>query len=168
MAAQYGGVWYAGRRPADYRNTYDFVCRQHDLVQACVDLRLTDELSDDVMYNLAATMQKRFRSEKEVTINLDPKSAAVNQAMLQLEVQQAGMEARLSGQSFSACGSTLNGGGFEEAGFGNKTNETTSYSFDKKMHCVVCQKEPSQKEAKKMCGPCGICRDCDKKLGGKA
>lgn len=44
------------------------------------------------------------------------------------------------------------------------------YSFNRKMHCVVCQKPPrrDQKtkkvESKKWCGPCGICQGCDRKL----
>ena len=49
----------------------------------------------------------------------------------------------------------------------------TSYSFNRKMHCVVCQRPPRrnkstrQLEAKKWCGPCGICKGCDKKLRTK-
>lgn len=39
-----------------------------------------------------------------------------------------------------------------------------SYAFDKKMHCVVCQKDAKKEEPKKMCGPCGICKPCDAKL----
>ncbi len=40
------------------------------------------------------------------------------------------------------------------------------YSFNKKMYCVVCQPSPKQEEKPKMCGPCGLCRTCDKKAGG--
>lgn len=46
--------------------------------------------------------------------------------------------------------------------FGKEKKET--YSFDKEMYCVVCQAPPAEEESKKMCGPCGICRDCDRKM----
>ncbi len=175
LRARHGGEWYAGRRPADYRNTYDFVCDQHDLVQACVKLKLNDELDDNTMYDMAATMQKRFKAEKQGVINMVSRLATVNPVMLQHEIQLAGLEARQAGQSFSACGATLRADGIDvstnndlaEAGFGNKTSELTTYKFDKKMHCVVCQKTPSKTETKKMCGPCGLCRGCDKKASVK-
>lgn len=47
------------------------------------------------------------------------------------------------------------------------------YSFNRKMYCVVCQRPPRRNkstrkmEAKKWCGPCGICQGCDKKLRTK-
>lgn len=50
--------------------------------------------------------------------------------------------------------------------YGGKAGET-SYKFDKKMFCVVCQAPPKKNEDKKMCGPCGICKGCDKKLSKK-
>jgi hypothetical protein len=46
--------------------------------------------------------------------------------------------------------------------FGKEKKNT--YSFNKEMYCVVCQAPPAGEENKKMCGPCGICRDCDKKM----
>lgn len=39
-----------------------------------------------------------------------------------------------------------------------------NYSFNIKMHCVVCQPKPKPNEPPKMCGPCGICQGCDTKL----
>lgn len=39
-----------------------------------------------------------------------------------------------------------------------------NYSFTKHMYCVVCQAPPEDKAAKKMCGPCGICKECDGKI----
>jgi hypothetical protein len=42
------------------------------------------------------------------------------------------------------------------------------YDFNLKMYCVECQKPPKENESKKMCGPCGLCMDCDAKKGGKA
>lgn len=127
MAEQQGGEWYAGRRPADYRNTYDFVCAQTDLIQECVQLRVKGELTDSKMYNLAAAMQKRFSLNKQHNIEFLPQTVAVNPAMLQQEIMMAGTEARQRGQSFSACGGTLRAEGLDlsteslmkEAGYGN-------------------------------------------------
>jgi hypothetical protein len=50
--------------------------------------------------------------------------------------------------------------------FGKEKSDTSlSYTFNKKMYCVVCQAPPKkEKETKKMCGPCGICRGCDSKM----
>lgn len=51
------------------------------------------------------------------------------------------------------------------------TKSESSYKFDKHMYCVVCQAPPSETEksagAKKMCGPCGICKGCDTKIKSK-
>lgn len=54
--------------------------------------------------------------------------------------------------------------------FGEKTqtSKQESYSFDKRMYCVVCQAPPKKEETKKMCGPCGICKQCDTKIRTKA
>ena len=54
-----------------------------------------------------------------------------------------------------------------ENGYGNKTDEKESYGFDSFQYCVVCQAPPDKNEKKKMCGPCGLCRTCDKNAGGK-
>jgi hypothetical protein len=54
--------------------------------------------------------------------------------------------------------------------FGMSLRIETRYSFNRKMHCVICQKPPKKDpktkkaEHKKWCGPCGICRGCDVKL----
>lgn len=172
MTAQYGGEWYAGRRPADYRNTYNFVLSQDDLVDECVRLRVSERLTDSVMYDMAATMQKRFSDSRASVVSSMPRFASQNQALLYQEMFLAGQKARQAGQSFSACGATLRAGGLDEstenqleqAGYGNKTSEETKYTFDKKMHCVVCQSPPKKGDGKKMCGPCGICRNCDAKF----
>ncbi len=46
-------------------------------------------------------------------------------------------------------------------------NKEEKYEFDKEMHCLLCQAPPGKDEKKKMCGPCGICRMCDRKLKSK-
>lgn len=52
--------------------------------------------------------------------------------------------------------------------FGRKGGKSSKekYSFNKKMFCVVCQAPPKKGEDKKDCGPCGLCRACDRKAGG--
>jgi hypothetical protein len=60
MIAQFGGEWFAGRTPIDYRNTYDFVCAQKDLIEVYVNAKLNGTLNDKLMYDMAATMQARF------------------------------------------------------------------------------------------------------------
>lgn len=45
----------------------------------------------------------------------------------------------------------------------SSSKKSESYSFNKQMYCVSCQAPPEDEEPKKMCGPCGLCRDCDAK-----
>lgn len=130
LSAQYGGEWYAGRRPADARNTYDFVLGQSDIVGETVRLKQSGMLSDKLMYDLAATMKKRFAGHKEGISYLGPFLQYEDPQLLWDEVKQAGGEARTRGDQMSACGVTLNSDGtlansveamFEAAGYGNKT-----------------------------------------------
>ena len=175
LSTQYGGDWHAGRRPADYRNTYDFVCEQRDLLQACIELNLNNQLDDRIMYNIAATMQARFRANKQGVFSIMPRIIPIDPSILINEMELAGMRARQSGQTFSACGTTLKAhdvdvsldSQLEGSGYGNKSDEETKYSFNKSMHCVSCQAPPKKGEPKLRCGPCGLCRRCDKKFGGK-
>jgi len=135
MTAQFGGKWYAGRRPADVRNTYDFVCTQHDLVNESVRLTLNNQLTDDLMYDLAATMQKRFANAKQGVISIMPRQTAPDLALLHHEIQLAGAAARQQGVTFSACGGTLRGNGYDtttenlmsEAGYGNKAEDEDEF-----------------------------------------
>jgi hypothetical protein len=93
-------------------------------------------------------------------------------------MQQAALLAGATGNIFSGCGISINAQGelattqegLENSGYGNKTSEEAVYSFDKKMHCVVCQPSPKESDPKKWCGPCGICKSCDTtiKLRNKA
>lgn len=172
LADHYGGEWYAGKQPIDKRNTYDFVVGQHDLVDLAIDLDRSGQLDTAGLYNIAATMQARFAREKAGVASIIPYLPDVNREVLLRELNYEGDLARNQGISFSACGQTLNSEGglftlseaLTDSGYGNKTSTETSYGFDKKMHCVVCQPNPKENEPKKMCGPCGICRQCDNKL----
>lgn len=169
MTAKYGGEWFAGRRPADYRNTYDFVCEQRDLVAECVQLRLRGQLNDSRMYDLAATMQNRFKHKQGSINNGIFMSSAVSTPpqLLQMEIKLAGMEARSRGDKFSACGGTLRAENFDQssessmelAGYGNKKEEDKFGSLTFK-----CQKghentRPRNKLIER-CKTCGISVKC--------
>ena len=171
LQRQYGNEWYAGRLDARRHNTYDFVRAQHDLLHAVVQARLSGGSVQELYYNLAAALEKRRRP---VFIKPDvlQQIPTDSQMLLMEEMVVAGRQAKVEGKQYSGCGATLRPEGgapsvnneLNDSGFGNKTEESTKYSFDKKMHCVVCQAPPKEGEPKKMCGPCGICRSCDTKL----
>jgi len=176
MTAQYGGEWYAGRRPADYRNTYDFVREQTDLIETCVDLMLENNLTDTMMYDLAATMQARFESDGFNDKNEAVQAASIvattfrqpglNPEMLRREIRGAGRMARMGRKSFSACGSTLKGEGLDEstegqleaAGYGERAGSKSWHGGKKFKNekCVSCEK------VKNEVGACKICEDCVK------
>ncbi|MGH7142191.1 MAG: hypothetical protein ACREF5_01810 [Candidatus Saccharimonadales bacterium] len=166
LTDQYGGHWYAGRSSGDTDNTYDFVRRQSDLLHYYVQSRLDNsDWVEKLDYNVAATFAKRFKrySELKYDYQFNPSGLPHN---LMAEVANDGAKAQAQGLSFNSCGTTLgpSESDLQKAGYGNKTNEASSYKFDKKMYCVVCQVPPKETEKPKMCGPCGICQKCDLKL----
>lgn len=169
LEAQFGGQWHAGRRPADYRNTYDFVCRQTDLIEECIRLDNLGWLNDETMYKMSAAMQKRFKNAGQGDqTSMVSEPAAVNTAALHREIEWAGALARKLGMSFSACGVTLKFEDFdgstedqmESAGYGNKTSEKDDYG----PLTFKCQKghnntRPRDKLIEK-CTTCGISVKC--------
>jgi hypothetical protein len=167
LGTRYGGEWYAGRRPADYRNTYEFVRRQQDLIQTCIDLQLSGRLDVKTMYDMSATMQARFKAKKYDSFSPVPNREMLAPGMLQLEIMQAGREARAAGQSFSACGITLKAEGIDgssegqldEAGYGNKASEEDCEFVSKK--CPMCGTKNVKTKVTKthISGSCG----CSKK-----
>jgi hypothetical protein len=161
LELQYGEPFYAGRSQQDGRNTYDFVCGQYDLLNAY----LASSQTDEEKYNLAAAMTARFNQKTPIYIE---QKQTVQPYSVAIEMILAGRAAADKGQVFSGCGASLAAKGteaeLEQLGYGNKTSTESSYAFNKKMFCVVCQAPPKEKAPKKMCGPCGICRDCDAKL----
>lgn len=108
-------------------------------------------------------------------------SAALQYAALSSQVHASYLEARANGEVKAGCGGAISALGQENESidiegtfngiFGEqrkgKSKEET-YSFDKKMYCVVCQAPPQKTESKKMCGPCGICKGCDTKMRTKS
>ncbi len=179
MQAQYGGSWYAGRPEATH-DTYDFVRQQSQLVDYLVETELAGVASDVERYNVAALMYENYErrkrlspTERRATTSLDLGSYVTT---LEVELLNAGRRAVQQGRQFSGCGSSLAGGNGElggaaneldQAGYGGSSDEETAYKFDKKMYCVDCQAPPEKEEKPKWCGPCGLCRSCDKKHGGK-
>lgn len=158
LETQQGGQWYAGRRPADYRNTYEFVCGQQDLIDECIRLDGLGWLNDKFMYGIAAEMNKRFKVEKDgVTSGAEQQSAAIDRKLLHEAIERAGDEARSRGESFSACGVTLNADGsssdqFEQAGYGNKAcREIKDGQIVQCPHCKKTVKAIVPKEEKVYC-----------------
>ena len=169
LAKNYGGKWYAGR-PGDYApDTYDFVRRQHDLMARYVGALLTNPTNpEELHHDIAATMLNRLNQQ---TSGARIDEAPMPAIKLEQEIARAATEARALGLVFSACGGSFGGDTekqLQQAGYGNKTNESSSYSFNRIMYCEECQKPPEKNEKPKMCGPCGICKACDLRLQTKA
>lgn len=179
LTEQYAGNWYAGiKQDAESMsvNTAEFVKQQADLINWFVDEKLNNPMAaEKLRYGLAATITERFNK------SFSPESIAIVTAVdyqlsinqyLKFEINTATQRAVQKGETFSGCGLKVSlendaTGQLKESGYGNKTEADTKYNFNKKMYCVVCQAPPKKAESKKPCGPCGICRTCDKKLGGK-
>lgn len=179
LAAQYDGEWYAGRRPADYRNTYDFVCGQAALVNRCVQLERRGQLTDKLMYDMAATMQRRFEEQKSealrpdsVTSTTSPQDRVTYQVTydtvrfnsLDEEIMFTGQKARAEKKTFSGCGGTLKAAGDDDstearlrlAGYGGKLDPEAWHggSIHRNAKCNSCEKVKSE------VGACHICKDC--------
>lgn len=179
MAAQFGGEWYAGRRPVDYRNTYDFVCQQRDLIEMYKTLKLSNQLTDRVMYDMAATLNARFERDKESkaeatrqssmqsdnVVSIASRQLNFEPVMLYQEMKREGMIARRAGKSFSACGSTLKAEGdgaegqLENIGYGKESGDKKSWHGGKKYKNTKCL---SCEQVKAEVGACRICEDCVK------
>ncbi len=174
------GVSYSAGMPLvdlDTRiNTYDFVRQQNDLVNIAVRQVLSGDLSVSP-YAIVAAMTERYENIVTTRIfdtgTIISGDIAIREFALMQEIHGAGRRASIDKKVFNGCGSTLVPDEFsvedqlETSGYGNKTDKETKYDFNKKMYCVDCQAPPKEKEAKKWCGPCGLCRGCDKKYGGK-
>ena len=137
LESRYGGEWYGGRTPAEMLNTFDFVRRQDDLLSTF----FAGSNNETTLFNLAAAMRKRFearRNEKLTkVVHIDTQEA------LYIELQQAGLEARAEGRTFSGCGMSLAASELSTtkelniAGFGNKVSSEVL----KCVFCPLCKKE---------------------------
>jgi hypothetical protein len=182
LTEQFGGEWHAGIRQStttkSQRNTYEFARAQTDLIDWFAEQKLANPHgAERLRYQLAATMTERYENQHSRTkFNKTLESFGyggsffepISQDQLFREIDRATTSATTQQRTFSGCGASVSSeiGSKElnESGFGNKATAETKYSFNKKMYCVVCQAPPKGEEGKKDCGPCGICRGCDKKL----
>ncbi len=180
---QFGGDWHAGivTNPEEIQiDTYEFVNQQQDLIEWFVQKQINGKATSLDHTGLAETIRKRYELEiqksKPVFV---PRSILATESYdlfnpnVGILIAEQARVAINEKRVYSGCGLTINAGEispeseFAQAGYGNKTNKSSEYKFDKKMYCVVCQAPPKKEESKKKCGPCGICKTCDKKLGGK-
>lgn len=173
-------------REKNVENTFEFVKTQQDLINLAVNYRKNGTYEEN-RYNIMALISERFEKyskSTEVKDELFPEfnnnqnntaaGLVINQSQIAHELVMAGNRAAVSGKTFNGCGMTSSTSltaqeELENAGVGNKTEGgEESYSFDSYQYCVSCQAPPdSEDDKKKWCGPCGLCRSCDKKAGGK-
>lgn len=164
MKNQFGGSWKAGRyQPDKPINTYDFVCAQTDLIDYYLQSKNDYSLDQEsLQFAIAAEMERRWEGKAQPVVS--EYNGAPPQDISK-QIWWSAQLARAEGKTFSGCGMSIGAKNeLDQAGYGNKTDEKTSYSFNKKQHCVVCQPNAKDDEPKKMCGPCGICKACDAKL----
>jgi hypothetical protein len=189
LMKRYGGYFFAGKREAEINeNVWDQIRANRDLVEyhmsGLENLALSN-LAGRELENAVKTHTFGVWAALKTRIDSTPGGFSGNrlvpQPLVPPEVMDIGSEVRFAfndfvkkGKVLSGCGGSIkfNGevDGLDEEDafdsiFGKGKKE--KYSFDKKMFCVVCQAPPAEKEEKKYCGPCGLCRDCDKKAGGQ-
>lgn len=173
LTQRLGGNWFAGIEIGELHrkeSTYDFVKNQYDILDWLTEnIKNYPEKAAQFRYNAAALIEERYRAKP----SLGQSVTSSNYVSVAIDVlaRAAGATAEREGKTYSGCGMSLVSGDasveLEDSGYGNKTESDEKYSFSKSMHCVVCQSPPKKGDGKKLCGPCGICRTCDRKLGGK-
>lgn len=104
LGLKHGRNFYAGRTPAEMENTYNFVIRQTDLINAY----LAND-NDDNKYALAAALDSRWKSNKNFSpsIDIDAPYGALTSA--QMEMNVAAEISRRMGKTYSGCGYTAGG-----------------------------------------------------------
>lgn len=140
----HGGQYYAGRRPEKNRNTYDFVIKQQDLIQAYLA-----NPTNSNKYSFAAALEERWQKNRSYkpdfySNNTEPgrvtfRREEINADLMmkvQAEMNKAGSNARARGKVFSGCGATIEANDGEEKdaadelsslGYGNKYEEGDKY-----------------------------------------
>lgn len=147
-----------------------------------------EQQSKNHTYGVWAALKRRLDvSQANIERNLARPGAISQQhhAQLAREVSRAYSSAQARQEMLIGCGGAIgpakdnpldiSGKDAFNSIFGDPldgaTKTESSYKFDKHMYCVVCQAPPSETEksagAKKMCGPCGICKGCDAKIKSK-
>jgi hypothetical protein len=146
LSSKYNVKFVAGRSDLERANTYDFVRKQGDLIDAFTrassQIDLNESQKENLLYQLSAAMTARWEGKADTKYAQDPL----------LEMHYAAEEARAGNRSFSGCGLTLNSdseNNLSDAGYGNKIEE---------MHCPFCRKKqfgdpcsPNQKCTNKKC-----------------
>ena len=134
LTKQYGGTWYAGRKDTR-RNTYEFACKQQDLIDAYAMAH-----TDNERFNVIAALEARYEratgfvERTETTyrqVSELPVAALLPHIHLSAELHLMGTQARAEGKVYSSCGSTLRSseaGPSAESqlnalGYGNKSEE---------------------------------------------
>lgn len=196
LVKKYGGQFYAGRSNAEmYENAWDELLRHKDLVAYFLDELETLAASDLPRSELETQVKRHvIGSWKAFKTRLDRKIQPLQSAFSDISNDAASARERVAmevkvnfeialrnGEVKTGCGgsikaesdalSPIDGQETFDAIFGKESERDTenkeSYDFDQLMFCVVCQAPPERDEKKKMCGPCGICRDCDTALRSK-
>ena len=176
LAEKYGGEWHAGRQPVDYRNTYDFVLGQKDLLDTYVLHKLKHGESKPLLYNLAAAMCERFKATDKKG-NFIPLSAIRANGNVFIEMQLAGEKAKSEGWVATGCGLTLDQDGkpvnpgdvdatedqFKELGYGRGSEEEDDYGS----RTFKCPRgHLNKREHNKLLVKCKTC-NCDVGCGPK-
>lgn len=169
----------------------------HSIEELAASDMVADELEEAVKrltYGVWAALKYRIEDgvwseEQSVGDGYNLHDEAAYQ-YLAYEVQASYERAQAAHEEFISCGGSVSAANnqtsflsmspmkvfdslFGEAAkslLGNSSE--SSYKFDNYMYCVVCQAPPTESEkkseAKKMCGPCGICKKCDTKIRQKS
>jgi hypothetical protein len=123
LTKKFGGEWYAGRNPVDYRNTYDFACKQTDLIGAF----LLSSRDDTAKLNLAATLEARFEKQSGSS-NYERVVRGGSHGFMSVAVEMEffGRRARIQGRVYSGCGETIRSTEEEMGtlGFGDNDKKT--------------------------------------------
>lgn len=172
LSEKFGGTWHAGRQPIDYRNTYDFVRQQHDLVDMYVMKSLQFGEDESMLYGLAAALRERFKASGKK--NFVPLSAIRANGDIFMEMYLAGQKAKSEGWVATGCGMTIGQDGkpvssidgsiqdqFEELGYGRGSQEEDQYGS----LTFECQKgHKNTRERGKLLERCKTC-NCDLRCG---
>ena len=185
MFLKYGKEFRAGRSSDDAlteENAWDFVNRHEPLFNyyfsEIIKLAYSDlsgkalrRAKERLTYGVWART-KELLEEEDLglrTSYANDVSFYEQEQQIARDVENAHRNAAARGDIMTGCGGSLRGESDESdpdkvfaAIFGErKKDDSDSYTFNKKMFCVVCQAPPKKDENKKDCGPCGICKGCD-------
>ncbi len=181
LREQFGGEWYGGRKPADDRNTYDFVRNQRDLIDWFTRQKLTDPIAAEKQrFKLAATAEARFglyskglSKPEMVPGTIAPESfitmpSIVNGQSLQVEMARAEHRASRLGKTYSGCGASVSaeiedglstGDQIGNSGYGNKSGSDRYGS--RKFKCPNGHENTRPRnQLLDKCGKCGVSVRC--------